>query len=337
MTLPTIPDSFKSKSFWERPEGTTGMVMTGLIGIGVFFLAKWALPVIQTVLGLAITVLGQAITITVLCTVLAALIYVVTNNKVQTLVGYLFKSLMRKITGVFVEIDPIGIMKSYIDDSAANLDIIRNGIGKLRGQIRICESKVEENTRASSRARVTAEAAERAGKTSAVTLNRRQANRLEKSNRTYEQLLTTLRLHLRTLEKYLDVSQVVIDDLRNEIAVNEEQRKLILTSHSVMNAAKRIINGDKDSREMFDMAMEYLAADYGQKLGEIEQFISDSQGFVESLDLQNNFYEEDALVKIEAWEKKADRLLLPAPNDAPMATLPVPSTERDVYAKFLKS
>lgn len=43
---------------------------------------------------------------------LAAVIYMVLDPKMRNLIWYMYKSIMRTITGWFVQIDPIGILKS---------------------------------------------------------------------------------------------------------------------------------------------------------------------------------------------------------------------------------
>ena len=48
----------------------------------------------------------------------------------------MYKSMMRSVTGVFVNIDPIGILKSYVEELEGNLVEMRKQIGKLRGQVR---------------------------------------------------------------------------------------------------------------------------------------------------------------------------------------------------------
>uniref|UniRef100_UPI00388F9EDD hypothetical protein n=1 Tax=Acinetobacter sp. TaxID=472 RepID=UPI00388F9EDD len=77
-----------------------------------------------------------------------------------------------------------------------------------------------------------------------------------------------------------------------------------------MSTAKKILMGGTDQKELFDQAMEYVVNDYGMKMGEIENFIENSKGFVEGLDLQNGVYEESALKKLQEWENKADSILL---------------------------
>ena len=46
----------------------------------------------------------------------------------------MFKSAMRWITGLFIKIDPISILKGYVEELKSNLKSMRKQIYKLRGQ-----------------------------------------------------------------------------------------------------------------------------------------------------------------------------------------------------------
>lgn len=300
-------NEFKPKSFWERPEGTTGMAAIGLGILGIFLAGDFLIALF----GKAITMLGQAITITILGSILFGLIMILSNKKFQTLVSYGFKSVMRKITGAFVEIDPIGIMKSYIEDLRGKRSTMEESIGKLRGQIAVCEKQVNANDIEYERQMATVKVARDQNKQSALTVASRQAGRLEKLNKeSLKPLLLQMQVHLKALMKYYEVTGTVIDDLGNEVKAQEMQRRMIQESHSAMSTAKKILMGGTDQRELFDQAMEYVVNDYGMKMGEIENFIENSKGFVEGLDLQNGVYEADALKKLQEWENKADSILL---------------------------
>ncbi len=122
-------DSLKPKSFWEKPEGTTGMLFgTGLVLGGGYLLYK-ALPYLITLLENTLYAAGLFIGV-------GALLYVLLDPKFRTLIWYIYKSIMRSVTGMFVQIDPIGILESYIDSLKDNLHKMDKQIGALRGQMR---------------------------------------------------------------------------------------------------------------------------------------------------------------------------------------------------------
>ena len=307
MDLTTNTTGNTPKSFWERPEGTTGLIFVGLAGLGLFFAA----PVLLTFFTTMVALVGQAIALVGLCAVLAVLIFLITNSRVQTLVSYMFKSVMRKITGWFVTIDPIGIMQNYIKSMKEKREVMAEAKAKLQGQITILQNKLTKYASDYAQAMKIAQAAQRAGQESALTVASNQAGRLEKvSKEKYGPLLTQMQMHLRILNKYYEVAGTVIDDLTNEVAVKKDEREMMLASYSAMSAAKRIISGGTDERELFDQAMEYVVEDYGMKMGEIDNFIDSSRGFVEGLDLQNEVYKADALEKLKAWEQSSGSILL---------------------------
>lgn len=301
-----MSDLNKVKSFWERPEGLTGMLAIGAGVLGLWFTKDFFIELF----GAAITMLGQAITITILGAVLFGLIMILSNPQFQTLIGYIFKSAMRKVTGIFVEIDPIGIMKSYIRDLKDKREEMGEARDKLNGQMKITQKKIDENTKASQNAMTMAKVARDKNMQSQVTVQGRQAMRLEALNN--EKLIPLLRqmeLHKIMLDKYYEVTGTVIEDCINEVDAREQEREAILASYTAMKAAKRIINGGTDERELFDQAMEFVVNDYGMKMGEIDSFMESSRSFVDGLDLQNGVYEEEALRRLEEWDKKAESLL----------------------------
>ena len=75
---------YKPKQFWDRPEGTTGMITIALLSVGGFFVARAWLPAILDVLTMGISAVGKAITLTLGGTVLFSLLYILTNKSFQT-------------------------------------------------------------------------------------------------------------------------------------------------------------------------------------------------------------------------------------------------------------
>ena len=128
----------KKKTFWQRPEGKTCAVVLGAAILGGGYLLYTALP---TLIALTSNVLALA----VMLMVLGAIIYMALDPKMRTLVGYMYKSVMRWVTGIFVQIDPIGILKSYIDDLKDNLRKMNRQIGQLRGQMQKLKELIINN------------------------------------------------------------------------------------------------------------------------------------------------------------------------------------------------
>ena len=120
--------NFKPKGFWQRPEGVTGFIFAGGIALVAGWVALNVLPTINEILSNTLYFGG-------LLAALAALLYVVIDPRMRNLLGYAYSGIMRWITGIFIQIDPIGILEGYIDDLKKSLGKMNTQIGNLRGQM----------------------------------------------------------------------------------------------------------------------------------------------------------------------------------------------------------
>jgi hypothetical protein len=298
-----IPMDYKPKSFWERKEGVTGQVVGVALVCGAGYVLYKALPTL-------ITLLENTIYATVLGVVAVCLGFVITDKRFWRLGAWAYMSAMRKLTQIFVEIDPIGIMKNYVDDLKMKLGDMNRRIARLSGMIRACKEEIAKNDQVKSGALGLVSEAKRKGLTMVAAAQSRKAGRMAEANLTYQDLLAKMELLHRVLVKYQEVSAFLIEDMTQEVAVKERKRAMARQAYSAMKSAMAIINGDPSARQMYDMANEYVAADYAMRIGEIEDFVRMSDTFMQSIDLQNGVYEQKAVELLADWEKNADSILL---------------------------
>ena len=114
----------------------------------------------------------------------------------------------------------------------------------------------------------------------------------------------------RILNKMHQNSEILIEDTKDQVALKEQERKAIRTSHSAMKSAMSVMSGDPDKRAMFDAAMEAVADDVANKVGEMERFMEMSANFMDSIDPQNGVFEEEGLQMLEQWEKESTLMLM---------------------------
>lgn len=295
--------NFKPKSFWERPEGTTGMIVgVGLAIVGAYGLVHalpWLITLFENTLHLALLALA-----------LFGLAWLVFDRRVWALGGYMYRSVMRWITGLFIQIDPIGILRSYAEDMRKALGRMDRQIANLRGQMRQLQNTMQSNESEMGKALQMAGVARQQDRKGVVVLKSRQAGRLRESNLTLQALYAKMETLYRVLLKMHESSALLVEDIEAEVDVKSRERAAIQASHSAFKQAMKIVRGDGDKKALFDQTLEYLAEDYGQKLGEIEHFVTMSASFIDTVDLQNGVYEEEALRMIEIWERNDESLLL---------------------------
>ena len=284
------------KSFWEKPEGVTGMLFTGGLIIGVGWILYHFLPYI-------IELLQNTITAIALGLVTAGLLYVIFNNKVQNLLSFFFKVAMKKITSVFVTINPIAIIKVYIDELRKRREKMNTQITMLKGQKGQLTQAITENQRAIEKEMGLAASAERQGNKAQVTLHTREAARQRDSNSRLIPLQEKLEALYRFFNKIYENSGYMIQDMSSEVKVREKEYEAIKAGHSVMKSALSIFKGTDDQKLMFDEAMEFISNDMGNKLGEMERFMDESEEFISTIDIQNGMYQEDGLKMLEKWNE----------------------------------
>jgi hypothetical protein len=300
---PINTDNFKQKSFWSRPEGITGAIFLAGLVLGGGYLFVTLLPTIMLLIQNTLVLAGMLM-------VLAAIVYMVLDPKMRNLVGYMYKSVMRWITGMFVNIDPIGILKSYVESLEENLRKMSKQIGNLRGQMRKLQTIMEENNKEIDANMKLASMAQQKDNQQQLTLSTRKAARLKESNEKYLALTQKMDIMHKILSKMYQNSEILLEDTKDQVNLKEQEYKAIRASHSAMTSAMSVISGDPDKRAMFDAAMEAVADDVANKVGEMERFMDMSANFMNSVDLQNGVFEEEGLKMLEKFEKESSLLLM---------------------------
>src|SRR6202022_3642494 len=137
-TTPGSPVMQGLKNFWQRPEGTVGKVVLVLGGIAVAYGFVQLLPFL-------IAAATDTLRLAVLIGAILVFLFIVTDKRVRTLSKLMFQSVMRYLTGLFIELDPIGILKNYIAEMKKNLGVMDEQLGNLNGSIRTLQNQIDTN------------------------------------------------------------------------------------------------------------------------------------------------------------------------------------------------
>jgi phage shock protein A len=297
--------STKPKTFWERPEGVTGGLTMLAVAGGIAYVL-YATNILKILGDLA----KNGVYLAGMLAALVGVLYVLLDPKFRNLVWYMYKSVMRWVTGLFVQIDPIGILKSYIDDLKDSLGKMNGQISNLKGQMYKLSETIKQNQREMQNSLGLASKAKEVGRESIMVLKTRKAGRLQESNMKLEDLYKRMEVLYRVLTKMYENSEIMLEDLTDQVSIKEQEYKAIKASHSAMRSAQAILSGNGDKKYMYDMALEAMANDVGQKVGEMERFMDMSKNFMDSIDLQNGVFEEEGLVMLDKWEKEGVSFLL---------------------------
>src|SRR6201998_2102727 len=317
------------KSFWSRPEGKTGMIFIGLAAAAVVYGWGMIVPFIVSMLADTLHMIGLA-------AILAAVLFLIFSSRTHLL----FRLLMRAITGMIINIDPIGILKDHLSQMRKRRDVMSQQISNVSGQIQYLKNIIDKNKAlANENMRLAAHAKKIATSTAdqneqlrmalQMKAKANQAGRLQKSNLSYQQLLNKLQNIYDLLSKWAVHIDFYIEDTDNEVKQAEIEYKTINAAYRAYRTALAVIRGTGDEKELYNQTMENLAEEAGRKLGEMEDFQRLAQNFMDTIDLENGAVETDALGQLDAYDKKLlpygaahTALILPGATAAPV---PVPA------------
>jgi len=302
------------KSFWSRPEGKTGMIFIVLAAAALVY--GWA-----QIVPFIVSMLADTLHMVLLAAILGAVLFVIFSPRTHLM----FRLLMRAITGMIINIDPIGILKDHLSEMRKRRDLMSQQISNVSGQIQYLKNIIDKNqalanenmrlaAHAKKLATTTADQNEQLRMALQMKAKANQAGRLQKSNLSYQQLLGKLQNIYDLLSKWAVHIDFYIEDTDNEVKQAEIEYKTINTAYRAYRTALAVIKGTGDEKELYNQTMEKLAEEAGRKLGEMEDFQRLAQNFMDTIDLENGAVETEALEKLDAYEQK---LLTTGATDTP--------------------
>lgn len=312
----------KKVSPWEKPGGTLGMIVAGLaIGGGCIVLYK--------ILPFLISLTTNLLTLTLLVLALAGIGFLITNKRFRQTCSMLYFMLMRKITGLIIEIDPIAIVENKVKEMKKKILDIERQMGSLNGLNKQNERKIEEKKRQlqheidrlneynKNNKRAEAGVAER----QAVRLQsaiERQIKRLEDSKKWYE-----------ILKSLKHAAELTVLDTENEVNDRKEEFESIKAQHKAFSSIMSIMKGDPDQMEDFTRAMDFMAYDITQKLGEMSNVIDETGGLLSQFAIEEGVASKRADELLQRYEANGiDGLFSAFENKKQPALIETPAKQK---------
>ena len=224
-------------------------------------------------------------------------------------VWYAYRSLTRYLTSLFIDIDPIGILKSYKERMEGKLNEMMEAISALKGQRAKTLKHQQENLAALDNEYRLMQQAQKANDPSAMSVHGKQSQRLEKRKDRYEGEMNRLNLLVAIMDKYYKLCNTTILDMGNEIKYREEEAEEAKQSRKAVGAAMGILKGLPE-KELWDEATLKLENDYSQAIGEVENFLDVTKDILSASDLQDGADAEKAMALLETLTKKNSNVSL---------------------------
>jgi hypothetical protein len=284
------------------------LLTAGIAGAGIYGLYL-ALPILTAVVwGTVNLCIGAA--------VLAAIAYVVFNPTIQSLVKNVFQSVCRGLAVIYTTIDPIGILKNYLDDMKKGKDKLSATIRQMAGSDSILRKKIAD--RKENIAQLMAEAA--SAQRMAATKTGVEADRLKMKKITNEQKAGFLMSGVDQLQKLETQTADMLEKFRRwEVATDAkiertefqveywaDQRKTVVGAQAALGIGLRLLKGDPEQLKLVDGAINFMTEDAARTVGEIEDFNRFSEKMLTDIDVENDANAERARAKFAEFGTKLD-------------------------------
>ncbi len=209
----------KAKSFFERKEGLAGMVF-GLLGLGA--LGIGFMHILPTLIALA----SGTLTLLALCVAIGAIVMVLLDGRLPKIAWAMYQSLMRLITGIFVEIDPVGICKNYIKQLQKKRENIGKEMENLKAQQKSIEAALDDADEKKTECLQLAKQAEKKGMQNEVDLNALEAQRQQEFITKMQFILEKIKMLYGMLDRVEENCEVIIKDTTNQVNAKERERAM---------------------------------------------------------------------------------------------------------------
>ena len=293
----------KVKSFWERKEGTTGMVVLALSAIAIFM--GWGVIVPFIVATLLNTVYALILG--------GALAFMLATRGVWV---SMFQSACRAFTRLWANIDPIGIQEQDLLTDKKELVGLDKNLDELDGQVKGLQDDETSTQKAINDAmEMVKEARDKLqrGKLSPFEVQELNNQVILSGNEATRQrdYLTSLQ-NMKTMfadlyefgQKWRGHLNFLIKDRESFIKISKKNRKISITGANMVSRMKNILHVDPERVYLVNAAIEAQADQFNQRVGVIRNFAKTYRDTLVKGDLRNEINVKKALLQLQEFERQ---------------------------------
>lgn len=282
----------KKINLWNRPGGTLGKIIAWA-AVGGF------LVVLYKMLPILITLASNVITLILMLILIWAILALITNPEFKKGFELLYLQVMRKITGLIIEIDPVNILALGVQEMEKKLVLISSNIDKLQGLLEGMKKKRDQSKEDFLNETARLQAAKLKGIRDKEILSQRQIVRLQEQIKNQETRIANSEKYLKVMKKLEEMAKFQIEDASNELKVRKDEYEQSKAQKNAMKSFAAIMSGKGLTKSLeVQLALDQITDSVNESLGQINRFLDGSN------DILLN-YELDGMVAAE----KADKIL----------------------------
>lgn len=280
---------------WEKPGGTLGLVVAGgALAGGVILLYK--------IIPFLITLTTNILTLGMLVAVLSGIAFLISDKRFRKTVSMVYFLIMRKITGLIIEIDPIAIVEAKVREMREKIVVIEKQMGSIRGLIMQNERRVETKKSELETQLGYLKRYEQENKLDRAKITERQVVRLQAAVERQTKRLEDSKKWLEILKQLEERADLVVIDTENEVNDRKEEYESIKAQHKAFSSIMSIIKGNPDDLEDFTHAMDFMAYDISMRLGEMSNVIDETGGLLSQISVEDGVMSDRAAELLRKYE-----------------------------------
>ena len=308
-------------SKWEKPGGTTGMIVLGVVVGAIAINITPIMNFIAAACASTLSAIGMA-------AALFLVLYCLFDPRIRNIGSTIYFMIMRKIEGLLVDYDPISIVKRKIMQMNNKIQEITDNMGKLRGLIDKSEKRIQDKKKQCDHDFQLLNKYKEAGKTQDAAVYERQVTRLTEVIKNSETRLIQSKQWYEIMGKLKHQAELTVLDATNEVNERVEEWEMIKAQHKAFTSIVGIINGKDDQFSLFTRAMDHMADDISQKLGEMSFIIEETGGLMSKIDMDNLVMSDKANALLAQYNSGGlDAVLLGSFAKQPIEHIPAENVE----------
>lgn len=308
-------------SKWEKPGGTTGMIVLGVVVGAIAINITPIMNFIAAACASTLSAIGMA-------AALFLVLYCLFDPRIRNIGSTIYFMIMRKIEGLLVDYDPISIVKRKIMQMNNKIQEITDNMGKLRGLIDKSEKRIQDKKKQCDHDFQLLNKYKEAGKVQDAAVYERQVTRLTEVIKNSETRLIQSKQWYEIMGKLKHQAELTVLDATNEVNERVEEWEMIKAQHKAFTSIVGIINGKDDQFSLFTRAMDHMADDISQKLGEMSFIIEETGGLMSKIDMDNLVMSDKANALLAQYNSGGlDAVLLGSFAKQPIEHIPTENVE----------
>lgn len=274
-------------SNWKKPGGKLGMVVLGCIVAGGVMLLDKILPWL-------IMFTQNTITLIAMIAVLSVMLYVLTQPKTWRLLGTIYFLIMRKLTGLVIEIDPIAIMERHVEEMRVRVEKMRKAMNEMRGLVRRNSDRLDRESNRLQNELVKLKEFRNRGQVAGVKQSEIMVKMLKESVEKRQVRLDTSKKWVEILSKLSEYASIQADYNAQFVELKKEEYEEVKAQHSAFKSALSVLGDSPDALAEYNMALDHMELDMATKLGEMESVLDETGGLLGQIDVEEAITSERA-------------------------------------------